>query len=504
MVIAQVPWPGQIGYPILGLLQLLPLAAVALVWMLRRHRLMVPAGITLAALELLLCIDLWRHFDNTFDGMQFGETLRLPGLLHYHAGVDGVSLVFILLTGLLTLLITFYGVVRELKPFDRLYMAVFTVEASLMGQFVTLNLLWFVLLSALQLGVIGYLIWRWGNTPEKDLALRRFYQFMGVGLLLLLAGTGLLGWNHAHNHGGVWSFDLLQLAQSPMGEGFRSLTFFLLFYGLAIRTPIFPLHGWLPMIAEHGNVAVGPTLMLGLKIGIYGMLRFVLPLLPSAVVEWHYYVTAFALVGIFYAAFLAMMQNNLRRLLAYAVISHSGLLILGIFSLDHAAFMGSVILSATFGLALAALVFTTGLIYRRTQTTLLPNLGGLFDTLPFFGITFLIGGLSIIGMPGTPGFDALHLIMEAAIHRFGALVTIASALGNVVTAGFLLWAFQRAFLAPHPSAQRAFQQIPVSRKEIFVVSALVLVLLGSGFYIEPWLNLIERPLGNLSALFNPL
>ncbi|MGD8909365.1 MAG: oxidoreductase, partial [Chromatiales bacterium] len=90
MVIAQVPWPGQIGYPILGLLQLLPLAAVALVWMLRRHRLMVPAGITLAALELLLCIDLWRHFDNTFDGMQFGETLRLPGLLHYHAGVDGV------------------------------------------------------------------------------------------------------------------------------------------------------------------------------------------------------------------------------------------------------------------------------------------------------------------------------------------------------------------------------------------------------------------------------
>jgi NADH-quinone oxidoreductase subunit M len=164
--------------------------------------------------------------------------------------------------------------------------------------------------------------------------------------------------------------------------------------------------------------------------------------------------------------------------------------------------MGSVILSATFGLALAALVFTTGLVYRRTQTTLLHNLGGLFDTLPFFGITFLIGGLSIIGMPGTPGFDALHLIMEAAIHRFGALVTIASALGNVVTAGFLLWAFQRAFLAPRQGGQRPFQLIPVSRSEIFVVSALVLVLLGSGFYIEPWLSLIERPLANLSALFN--
>jgi NADH-quinone oxidoreductase subunit M len=262
------------------------------------------------------------------------------------------------------------------------------------------------------------------------------------------------------------------------------------------------LHGWLPLIAEHGNVAVAPTLMLGLKIGIFGLLRFVLPLLPSAVQEWHGFVAAFALAGIFYAAFLAMMQNNLRRLLAYAVISHSGLLVLGIFTLDHAAFMGSVILSATFGLALAALLFTTGLLYHRTQTTLLHNLGGLFDTLPFFGITFLIGGLSIIGMPGTPGFDAVHLILEASIHRFGALVTIASALGNVATAGFLLWAFQRAFLAPRPSGQQPFQVIRVSRAEIFVVSALILVLLGSGFYIEPWLRLVDKPLATLSTLYS--
>ncbi len=502
MVIAEIPWSGQIAYPILSLLQLLPLAAVALLWIVRRQRLVVPVGIAAAMLEFLLCIDLWRHYDADRSGMQFSESLPLPDLLHYHVGVDGISLVFILLTGLLTLLITLYGVVRELKPFSHLYMATFTVQASLMGQFVTLNLLWFVLLSALQLGLIGYLLWRWGNSPDKDLALRRFYQFMGISVLLLVVGTLLLGWSHADNHGGVWSFDLLQLAGTPVTESFRSVAFFLLFYGLAIRTPLFPLHGWLPLIAQHGNVAVAPTLMLGLKIGIYGLLRFVLPLLPSAVEEWQGYVATFALIGIFYAAFLAMMQNNLRRLLAYAVISHSGLLVLGVFSLDHAALMGGVILSATFGLALAALLFTTGLLYRRTRTTLLQNMGGLFDTLPFFGLTFLIGGLSIIGMPGTPGFDALHLILEAAIHRFGALVTIASALGNVATAGFLLWAFQRAFLAPRPSGLRPFQVIPVSRAEILLVSALILVLLGAGFYIEPWLALIDTPLANLSALYN--
>lgn len=501
MVIEEVHWSSQIAYPILSLLQVLPIGAVILLWLLRRSQWMVPAGIGVAALEFLISVDLWRNYDASHSGMQFSESMRLFDYLHYHTGVDGISVVFILMTGLLTLLITLYGVVRNLKPFHRLYTFTFMVQATLMAQFVTLNLLWFVLLSAIQLGLIGYLLWRWGNSPDKDLALRRFYQFMGVSILLLIGGTVVLGWSYSDSHTGTWSFDLIQLATTPVSETFRTVAFFLLFYGLAIRTPLFPLHGWLPMIAEHGNVAVAPTFLLGLKIGIYGMLRFVLPLLPTAVMEWHSYVVAFALTGIFYAAFLAMMQDNLRRLLAYAVISHTGILVLGIFSLEHAAFMGSVILSATFGLALAALVFTTGLLYRRTHTTLLHNLGNLFDSLPFLGITFLIGGLAIVGMPGTPGFDAVHLILESAIHRFGALVTIAAALGNVVAAGFLLWAFQRAFLSPRPTGARPFQVIPVSRAEIFVVSALILVLLGAGFYIEPWLTLVDKPLSALSALY---
>lgn len=501
MTIDTIHWSNQIGYPILTLLQLLPLVAVVVVWILRRHSLLVPVGVLAASLELLLGIDLWRHYDSSISSMQFTETAQIFSSLTYLSGVDGLSVVFILLTGLLTLLVILYGTVRELKPFSHLYMSIFAVQACLMGMFVTLNLLMFVLLSAIQIGVVGFLLWRWGNSPDKNMAMRRFFQFMSISILLLFTGTMLLGWNYADNHQGVWAFDLIQLAQAPVSETFRSIAFFLLFYGLAIRTPLFPLHGWLPLVAEHGNVAVAPTLLLGLKIGIYGLLRFVLPLLPTAVIEWHSYVVAFALCGIFYAAFLAMMQDNLRRLLAYAVISHTGILILGVFSLEHAAFMGSVILSVTFGLALAALVFTTGLLYRRTQTTLLKNLGGLFDTLPFLGITFLIGGLAIIGMPGTPGFDAVHLILESAIHEFGALVTIASALGNVVAAGFLLWAFQRAFLSPRPSGVRPFQIISVSKSEVFVVSALILVLLSAGFYIEPWLKLIDQPLSALSALY---
>ena len=124
---------------------------------------------------------------------------------------------------------------------------------------------------------------RWATSPAEELALARFYQFMGTGLALLLAGTLLLGWNHARPDRGIWSFDLIELSAVPVAPALSSLVFFLLFYGLAIRTPLFPLHGWLPLVAEHGNVAVAPVFLLGLKVGIYGLLRFVFPLVPEAV-----------------------------------------------------------------------------------------------------------------------------------------------------------------------------------------------------------------------------
>jgi NADH-quinone oxidoreductase subunit M len=143
-------------------------------------------------------------------------------------------------------------------------------------------------------------------------------------------------------------------------------------------------------------------------------------------------VVAFAVAGVFYAALIAFQQTNLRRMMAFAVISHSSLIAIGIFSLDHAALQGAALLAINFGLATTTMLFMIGFVYRRTHTSDLTALGGLFDRIPFIGITFLIGGFAIVGMPGTPGFDAAHLVLEGAISRLGALVTVAAALGNVV------------------------------------------------------------------------
>ena len=329
----------------------------------------------------------------------------------------------------------------------------------------------------------------------------RYLQFMGIGLFLLFAGVFMLGWNHADATGGQWSFDLHDLTMVPVPIEIQSVIFFLLFYGLGIRIPLFPLHGWLPLVAEHGTIAVAGIFLLGLKTGIYGLVRFVLPLLSEAVLRWHDWVVAFALAGIFYAAILALMQVNLRRMLAFAVISHTGVIIIGLFSLSHAAFQGSILLSMTFGTATACLLLMSGFVYRRTRTLLLPRLGGLFGHLPVIGIAFLIAGLSIIGMPGTPGFDAVHLLLEAAILEFGAMVTIAAALGNVAAAAFLLWAFQRTFLAPLAEGMPTAEIEPATPMERVIAVVLIMILLGTGFYSEPWLELLEHSFDGLTALY---
>lgn len=495
----EIAWGLHTGYPLLAVLQLLPLAGAAFVFRWRDRTGIILVARLIAAAELLFAIDLYRRHDAGSAALQFAERLDLLGPIGYHAGADGVTVLFVLLTALVCFLLSIYGLVRRLDAPGRLLSVILAIEGVLMSQLVTLNLLWFALASTLDILLVGYLLGNWATSPERHRVLTRFYQFQGIGLLLLLAGTLMVGWSYSDGSGGRWSFDLLDLAGAGLDPRLGSITFFLLFYGMAVRTPLFPLHGWLPDVAHHGNVAVAPSLLLGIKVGLYGMLRFVFPIVPDAVLAWHNHVAAFAAAGVFYAAFLASMQKNLRNLMAFAVISHTSLVVIGLFALHPAAFKGATLLAVNFGLAATVMLFMVGFVYRRTGTTSLSALGGLFDRIPFLALTFFAGGLAIVGMPGTPGFDAAHLVLEAGIQRFGALPTVAAALGNVAAAGFLLWAFQRAFLGQRQGEGPAVERTQPAE---YVVAGLVLVvLLGTGFYLEPWLNLVDTPLDALAARF---
>lgn len=503
MGITELHWSLQANFPILASLQLLPLLIMVLIYFMTESRRLFAVSVIAAIAELALVIQLYSLYQPHENTMQLAEQLTLFMPFQYHVAVDGVSVIFMLLTAVLCLMMVLYSYVIPLENRPRFLKLLFLIEATLMAQFATVDMFYFLLAATLQLIVVGYLLWHWATSPDRDLAFTRYLQFMGTGLLLLFIGITMLGWNYSDMNG-YWSFDLLDLVDTSIAPAIQSIIFFLLFYGLAIRIPLFPLHGWLPLAAEHGMVVIAPVLLLGLKVGVYGLVRFVFPLLPEAVVQWHEFVVAFAVAGIFYAALLALMQVNLRRLLAFAVVSHTSILVIGLFSLNHEAFQGGLMLAVNFGLATTGLLLITGFVFWRTRTMLISKLGGLFDQLPLFGIAFFIAGLSIIGMPGTPGFDSVHLVLEASIHRFGALLTVAAAVGNVIAAGFLLWAFQKAFMSPATSGLSNASVAKASTQERLLTYMVIVILLGVGFYSEPWMDLIENSLLGLDQLYGSM
>ncbi|MCP5268194.1 MAG: NADH-quinone oxidoreductase subunit L [Zoogloeaceae bacterium] len=486
------------GWPLLAVLQLLPALGALILYAGRRQFWAVGFARLVFLGELALAAHLYARLDATSPALQFAE--RANWLL-YHAGADGITVLFVMVAALIGLLLSLYDPARERMRHASLLVVVLLAQSSLMVMLVTLNLVWFAAASAFELALVAYLLRVWASGDAGDMAFSRFLQYQGFGWLLFAGGVLVLGWGYADASGGRWSFDLLDLVQTPPVGKFQSAAFFLLFYGLAVRTPLFPLHGWLPNMAQHGTIAIAPTLLLGVKVGIYGMVRFVLPLTPDAVLTWQPYVVAFAGTGIFFAAALALLQTNLRRLLGFAVVSHTSLIVLGIFSLHSLGLQGALLLAVSFGFSVTVLLLMVAFVFRRTQTAELAELGGLFERIPFIAIAFLIGGFSIVGMPGTPGFDAAHLVLEAAIERFGALPTVAAALGNVAAAGFLLWAFQRAFLSPAPEGGKLQSIERVQPMEYLLGGLTLLVLLLAGFLPEPWLSLTEAATQAMAARF---
>ena len=492
------------GWPLLGLLQLLPFVSGLILIRLRGKPAFLLALVA-SVMEISLAAFLYRELEpNQSAGtMQFVEHVQLWGALHYHAAVDGMSVLFVLLTAILGFLCVFFILFRRQQG-TSILAVMMGIQATLMSQFVTVDLLWFALMSVLEIFWVAYVTQRWPASDDPQPALARYLPFMLVSLLLLFLGVLILGWNHADNRAGHWSFSLYHLSKVPLDESLEPVVFFLLFYALGIRLPLFPFHGWLPDFLKFGNAAVAPIYLLGMKVGVYGMLRFVFPLTPNASWEWHKVAVGFAVTGVFYAALLALRQQNLRSLLAFAVVSHTGILTIGLFSLDPTAMQGSVLLALNFGLAISGLLFVTGLIWQRTHTTNLNRLGGMQDYMPLVGVAFLAAGLAIVGMPGTPGFNAAHFVLEGSIRTFGAPVTIAAAIGNLFAAGFLLRSFQRVFLSQPGMDTRYWNTEPSELTEMVLAGTIILITIVVGFYDAPWLNLIEQPVTGVAELFTEL
>ncbi|MDD2762265.1 MAG: proton-conducting transporter membrane subunit, partial [Methylomonas sp.] len=337
-----------------------------------------------------------------------------------------------------------------------------------------------------------------GTGLQRRRVVKSVLQYWLSGLSMSLTGCLLLSFGLAES-GLPLSFDWLTLKHHNLAIPQATLIFILLFFGFAVRMPLFPFHAWLPPLAEHGTAASAAIFLHGLKLGIYGVIRFILPLVPGEAENWAHFAVSLGMIGIFYGAVLALMQINMRRLLAFAVISHTGMLAIGVFSFNDFALEGSILLSTAYGLATAGMLFGIGLIYERTRTSYLPRLGGLFETHSAIALLFLISALSTMVMPGTPGFDAAHLLIEGVIEEHGWLTAIAILLGNVLAAAFLLWAFQRLFITHHKRFVQpgSSNHHPLMQERIIALTISGL-LIATGFYTTPWLKFIDQEASEIS------
>lgn len=501
-MMGEIPWFELAGFPVLSTLIGLPLVFMLAALRMRHAGRAWAIGFAGGLAELGIALCLLVRFDAGSADFQFTEHTVFLSVLNYHLGVDGISLGFVLLTALVTVLVLLFREIGDDAPAGLFVATVLACEATTMGMLLALDLAQFWISASLELWPIALILGRWRGGDPSGTARRIYLRFAGLGLALLGAGALLLGLGHARATG-VWSFDLVALLAAPPSGTLESLVFLLLFYGFSVRLAQFPLHGWLPVVAEQGTPATALVLLVGVKIGIYGLLRFVLPLLPNAVHEWTAWVLGLALAGMFYGAVLALMQLNFRRLMAFATVSQTGMLVAGVFAVNLEGLSGTLLLAFNFGAASAGLFFIAGMLQRRTGTLLLPRLGGLFEPLQGPGMLFLIAALSTIAMPGTPGFDAAHLLLEGLIENHGLGAAIAVAVGNVLAAGFLLWAFQRMFLAHRRSSRPYRGWPPLNWREHALIVSLCLVLLGVGFYTVPWIHLAHQALARLAQVHTP-
>jgi NADH-quinone oxidoreductase subunit M len=469
------PWLSLcLSWPLLG--------AVALVFiknplMAKRFTLLV------AGFELLITLFTLHHFNPDDGGFQLQETYAwLPNLnIHYQLGVDGISILFLPMTAWVTLtaLLAGWNSVRHLTRFHLALMLI--LEAITIGVFTALDLVLFFLFWELTLPPLFFLIGLWGIGAERRSAAMKYTLYMLFGGVPLLFGIILLALNHVQVTGGSIPQDLLfslpTLLNTPLVGTDQNLIFFLLMLGFAVKAPLPPFHTWLPTVAMEAPTQISALLM-ALKLGIYGFLRFAIPLAPSTALEHRWLLAIIGAITLIYAGLIALQQTNLRRLLAYSSISHVGLVLIGIASFNLQGLQGAVMQLFNFTLVAGSLLLISGMIQQRLGSNELVHLGGLAKPMPRLTVLFFLFALSSIGVPMTNGFSAEFLLFLGVLQAFPALA-IACLFAAVLGAAYMLGFIRRGFWGPI-TQDAVFRLQDAKPREILLLipSALLVMVLG--------------------------
>jgi NADH-quinone oxidoreductase subunit M len=483
------------GVPILSLMLMTPLLGILLIWLAPDAARARWIALGTSMLDLLLALILVAGFDADSGGFQRVEQHDwIPTLhIHYLVGVDGVSVLFLPLTILLFLGVILASWTNAGKMLRLFYSLLLLLQSATLGIFCALDTVLFFLFWELALVPPYFLVSLWGIGPNRRYAAVKYTLFMLMGGVPLLFAFLLLAFNHAALAGigipGGLTFDYPTLHQTPLPPHLEMVVFSLLLLGFAVKTPLFPLHTWLPVLAEEGPVGIA-ALMTGIKLGAYGLIRFAVPLAPNAAGELHWLLAGLGVVGVLYGGLAALAQTNLRRMLAFSSMSHVGLVVLGIASFNLQGIQGALFQLANFMVVAGGLFLVTGFLHQRTGTTELIGLGGAARTMPLLTSFFLLLGFASLGLPGTSGFPAeLLLILSVLSTHTGAGIAVLFAL--VMGAAYFLSLFRKAFWGPVRTIYVARSQ-DLRRRERLIAILFLLVVFALGCYPQAALHFTEH------------
>lgn len=487
-----------LNFPLLTVITFLPLLGGLGLFFIRREREGLIRGVTLLFTVLTFLISLWLPFLFDFASGEMQLIEKVPWIraigVSYHMGVDGISLWLVCLTTLLSaisVLCSWDSITDRVKEY---HVFLLLLETGMIGVFLALDFFLFYIFWEVVLVPMYFLIGIWGHPARRLYAAIKFFLYTLFGSVVMLLGILAVYFYHGGETGN-YTFDILELMQvsypwSPSLFSFQNLLWLAFFLGFAIKIPMFPFHTWLPDAHTEAPTA-GSVILAGvlLKMGGYGFIRFNLGLFPEA--TWYFVplMVTLSIVAIIYGAMVCLVQQDMKRLIAFSSVSHMGFITLGIFALNMQGLQGSILQMINHGLSTGALFLIVGIVYDRRHTRMIADFGGLSTVMPVYATLFAIVMFSSIGLPGLNGFVGEFLILVGVFTvdwRWAALAVM----GIVLGAAYMLWLYQRTMfgVVNHPENR----DLPdLNLREAMTLIPIVILCFWIGLYPSPFLRAME-------------